>query len=64
MDEFLRRNADDIYLLQEGHYEILHERQLERDAALSKTELMIYGVSGARTAEPSASPKEQNEDPF
>jgi hypothetical protein len=27
VDEFVRRNADDIFLLQAGYYEILHERE-------------------------------------
>lgn len=28
-DEFIRANADDIWLKQQGEYEILHERQME-----------------------------------
>ena len=33
VEEFMRRNADDITLLQEGYFEILHEREMARDAA-------------------------------
>ena len=32
VDEFMERNADDVYLVQEGLYEILHQRELERAA--------------------------------
>lgn len=32
VEEFIRRNADDAFLMQEGHYDILHERELKRDA--------------------------------
>lgn len=31
-DEFIRNNADPIWLLQEGMYEELHAREQERDA--------------------------------
>lgn len=31
--EFIRANADDIWLKQEGYFEILHERELERNQA-------------------------------
>ena len=27
VDDFIRQNADDIFLLQEGHFEILYERE-------------------------------------
>lgn len=30
VDEFIRRNADDVYLMQEGHWDILHEREMQR----------------------------------
>lgn len=30
VDEFIRRNADDAYLMAEGHWDILHEREIER----------------------------------
>ncbi|MBL9207461.1 MAG: hypothetical protein JNN01_20435 [Opitutaceae bacterium] len=30
VEEFIRRNADDAFLLQEGYYEILHERETKR----------------------------------
>jgi hypothetical protein len=30
-DKFIRANADDIWLKQEGHFEILHEREMERN---------------------------------
>ena len=30
-EEFIRRNADDIFLLQEGYFEILYEREQERN---------------------------------
>lgn len=30
-DEYLRRNASDIWLLQEGRYDLLHERENERN---------------------------------
>jgi hypothetical protein len=32
-DEWIRRNADDVFLVQEGYYEVLHERENERAAA-------------------------------
>ena len=32
VDEFVARNADDIFLLQEGMYEILHQREMRRRA--------------------------------
>lgn len=31
-DEFIRNNADPIYLMQNGMYEELHQREMERDA--------------------------------
>ncbi len=31
-DEWIRRNADDVFLVQEGYYEVLHEREIERAA--------------------------------
>lgn len=30
VEEFIRRNADDVFLLQEGDYDILHERQMKK----------------------------------
>ena len=30
VSEFMARNADDIFLLQSGQYEILHEREMRR----------------------------------
>ena len=30
VNEFVERNADDIFLLQSGQYEILHEREMRR----------------------------------
>jgi len=30
VEEFIRRNADDAFLVQEGHFDILHERELAR----------------------------------
>jgi hypothetical protein len=32
VDEFIARNADPIWLLQNGYYELLHERECARDA--------------------------------
>jgi len=32
VDEFIRRNADPIWLLQNGMYEELHQWEMERDA--------------------------------
>lgn len=32
--DFIERNADDIFLVQEGMYEILHEREMRRSAEL------------------------------
>lgn len=29
--EYIRNNADDIWLLQEGYYEILHDREMRRN---------------------------------
>jgi hypothetical protein len=34
VDEFIRNNADPVWLLQEGMYEELHRREQERDAEL------------------------------
>lgn len=31
VEEFLRRNADDAMLMELGHYDILHEREIQRD---------------------------------
>jgi hypothetical protein len=33
VEEFIRRNADDVYLMQEGHFDILHEREQKRKKA-------------------------------
>ncbi|MGH7945512.1 MAG: hypothetical protein ACREF9_10935 [Opitutaceae bacterium] len=33
VEEFVRRNADDAFLVQEGYFEILHERELKRKNA-------------------------------
>ena len=33
VDEFLRANADDTFLAAEGHFELLHERECERNQA-------------------------------
>ena len=30
VEEFIRRNADDAFLLREGYCEILHEREIQR----------------------------------
>ena len=30
VNEFVERNADDIFLLQSGQYEILHEQEMRR----------------------------------
>ena len=30
-NEFIRANADDLSLLQHGEFEILHEREVQRD---------------------------------
>lgn len=30
VEEFIRRNADDAFLVQEGHFDILDERELAR----------------------------------
>ena len=35
VSEFMVRNADDIFLLREGMYEILYEREMQRSANLS-----------------------------
>ena len=32
VNEFVERNADDIFLLQSGRHEILHEREMRRSA--------------------------------
>ena len=39
-DEYIRRNADDFWLTQNGYYEILHERymQEEEELQLSNTD--------------------------
>jgi len=37
-DEYIRANADDVWLVQEGHYEILHEREMERRKLESNSE--------------------------
>ena len=31
VEEFIRRNADDVYLVQEGYFDILHEREQARN---------------------------------
>lgn len=38
--EYIRQNADDIWLTQNGHYEILHERYMQEEQELqnSKTD--------------------------
>ena len=33
-EEYIRRNADDIWLTQNGYYEILHERYIEEEHEL------------------------------
>ncbi len=30
VEEFIRRNADDATLMEIGHYDLLHEREIER----------------------------------
>ena len=30
-EEFIRRNADDVFLMQEGYFDILHEREQARN---------------------------------
>ncbi|TLD68207.1 hypothetical protein FEM03_23915 [Phragmitibacter flavus] len=30
-DEFLRRNACDVWLHQEGHHDVLHQKEMERN---------------------------------
>ena len=30
VDEFIRQNADDAFLVQEGYFDILHEREVAR----------------------------------
>lgn len=30
VDEFIGRNADDVYLMQEGHWDVLHGREMQR----------------------------------
>ena len=32
VSDFIERNADDIFLVQEGMYELLHEREMRRNA--------------------------------
>jgi len=32
VEEFVRRNADDAFLIEEGYFNILHERETERNA--------------------------------
>jgi len=32
VEEFVRRNADDAFLIEEGYFDILHERETERNA--------------------------------
>ncbi len=29
-DAYIRANADDVWLLEEGHHDIIHEREMER----------------------------------
>jgi hypothetical protein len=33
VDEFVLRNADDVFLLENAYYEILHEREVQRNAS-------------------------------
>lgn len=30
VDEFIRRNADNTFLVREGHFDILHQREAEK----------------------------------
>ena len=39
VEEFVRRNADDIYLMQEGYYDLLHERVLFDDHSVETRSL-------------------------
>lgn len=34
VEEFLRRNADDALLMELGHYDILHERKIQRNQSV------------------------------
>ena len=36
-EEYIRRNADDIWLTQNGYYEILHERHMQEEQELQDT---------------------------
>ncbi len=40
VDEFIHQNADDIFLLEEGDFEILHEREVSRIRANKTVQLM------------------------
>ena len=33
VDDFIRQNADDVWLMQNGYYEILNERAMQREEA-------------------------------
>jgi hypothetical protein len=33
VEDFIRQNADDVWLMQHGYFEILHERAMHRDEA-------------------------------
>ena len=38
-EEYIRRNADDIWLTQNGYYEILHERYMEEEHELQDSKI-------------------------
>jgi hypothetical protein len=48
VDEFIRRNADDVYLVQEGHFDILHEREQARNKTNIVPEPTLGSVSPGR----------------
>jgi hypothetical protein len=64
VDEFIRRNADDIFLFQAGYYEILHERETAA-ARMSEGELERERQKGAAAGASAALPADDDDDvPF
>jgi hypothetical protein len=51
--EFIRRNADDAFLIENGYYEVLHEREMQRSRT-SEWEAEVKKGSGVAPSLPPA----------
>lgn len=49
INEFVRRNADDTFLIENGYYEILHEREMQRNASKERLTNEKEGANDAAT---------------